>query len=634
MSSSPVDVYRARLRARQATLAQHERADARVAGARLAVVVMGVIAAAVAYRTDAVTPFIGLLAVPVFIVLAVVHERVLRAKARAQRAIAHVVRGIARIDDTWRGKGTTGERFVDDAHPFAADLDLFGRGSVFELLCTARTREGEARLAHYLTRPPDDAAQIRARQGAVRELAPLLDLREEIDALAAHVTEHAARAPSSTSHGLAASFGSDAAVLAVKPVSVAQSQSHVDNSLLAWAARPSTLPAWTLPAAALFVTTSIVAIALDVLDVVPRFVPLIALAAQAAFAGAVRKHTRAVLDGVDRANDELKVLAELLARVEGATFQAALLVSLQERLRAVGEPPSRVVARLTKHIDRLHQQQNQFFLPIAALLLWRTVHAALIARWRSWAGPKLPDWIDVVAEVEALLSLSAYAYEHPDDPEPAIVDGAPQLRCVALGHPLLPHGGVRNDVTLGGDEAPRLYVVSGSNMSGKSTFLRSIGVNAALALAGGRVRAQAMTVSPMAMGATLRVQDSLEKGASRFYAEISRLQVIITLARERNGRVLFLVDELLAGTNSRDREVGGAAILQGLVSHGSIGLATTHDLALASVADALGARARNVHFQDVLEGERVVFDYKLRDGVVQRSNALALMRAVGLDVGP
>jgi DNA mismatch repair ATPase MutS len=188
---------------------------------------------------------------------------------------------------------------------------------------------------------------------------------------------------------------------------------------------------------------------------------------------------------------------------------------------------------------------------------------------------------------------------------------------------------VRNDVALGGER--RLLLVSGSNMSGKSTLLRTVGVNAVLALAGGPVRAERLTVSPLVLGATLRVQDSLMEGKSRFFAEITRVRQLMGLTR---GAVplLFLLDEVFHGTNSHDRQLGAAAVVRHLLDAGAVGLVTTHDLALTRLADELAPQAANVHFADHFEDGQMVFDYRMRPGVVPHSNALALMRAVGLEV--
>jgi DNA mismatch repair ATPase MutS len=231
-----------------------------------------------------------------------------------------------------------------------------------------------------------------------------------------------------------------------------------------------------------------------------------------------------------------------------------------------------------------------------------------------------------------LCSLATFAYERPDAVFPELAAGAdgPLFDGADVRHPLIPRDqAVGNDVRLGSECA--LWIVSGSNMSGKSTLLRAVGLNTALAWAGAPVCCARLRVSPLCIGASIRVNDSLLDNKSRFYAEISRLRDIVDLAR--GGRpTLFLLDELLSGTNSHDRRIGGAAVIQGLVERGAIGLVTTHDLALAEITATLGERARNVHFEDHIENGQIDFDYHLRPGVVERSNALELMRAVGLDV--
>jgi DNA mismatch repair ATPase MutS len=235
-----------------------------------------------------------------------------------------------------------------------------------------------------------------------------------------------------------------------------------------------------------------------------------------------------------------------------------------------------------------------------------------------------------VAELEALLALASYAFEHPHDPFPEVVDSGPLLDGEGLAHPLIaPARAVPNDVRL--DQTLRLLIVSGSNMSGKSTLLRTLGVNVVLGLAGAPVRARRLRLSRLALGTSLHVHDSLQAGQSRFYAEITRLRLLVDLSRTEPP-LLFLLDELLHGTNSSDRRAGAEAVLRGLVARGALGLVTTHDLALGAVADDLAPLGANVHFEDRLEAGRMSFDYRLRPGVVRRSNALELMRAVGLEV--
>jgi len=235
-----------------------------------------------------------------------------------------------------------------------------------------------------------------------------------------------------------------------------------------------------------------------------------------------------------------------------------------------------------------------------------------------------------VKPYEALAALSAYAYEHPTAVFPEFVEEGPYFEAEAFAHPLLPEAqAVRNDLRL--DRSLRLVLISGPNMAGKSTFVRAVGINAVLAQCGGTVQAHRLRMSRLALGASICVLDSLQGGVSRFYAEIQRLKLISDMTK-KPVPVMFLLDELLSGTNSHDRLTGTQFLVRALVAHGAVGLITTHDLALAKIADDTALNAVNVHFQDEMVDGKMVFDYKLRPGIVQKSNAIPLMRAVGLDV--
>jgi DNA mismatch repair ATPase MutS len=273
---------------------------------------------------------------------------------------------------------------------------------------------------------------------------------------------------------------------------------------------------------------------------------------------------------------------------------------------------------------------NQFFLPIAAVLLWREQLALRVEGWRREHGRHVGKWLASVAELEVLCAIAGYAFDHPSDPFPELVGEGAAFEAEGIAHPLMndPQA-VRNDLALG--YSTSLLIVSGSNMSGKSTLLRTIGLNAVLALAGAPVRARSLRLSPLSIAASIRVVDSLADGRSRFLAEITRLRQMMDLARG-DRRLLFLIDELLSGTNSHDRRIGAEAILRGLVQRGAIGLATTHDLALTAISETLSPLAKNVHFADILSDGVLVFDYRLHEGVTRRSNALELMRSVGLEV--
>jgi hypothetical protein len=586
--------YRERLAARVLELQRCERMHARLAWIRLALFFAGV--AIVAVLGSSGSPW---LAVPIlaFVPLLFVHARVLNALDRARRAAAFYERGLARITHTWQGSGERGERYRAAAHPYAEDLDLFGPGGLFELLVTTRTRSGEDILANWLLSPAPPAV-VRDRQGAVVELAGKLDLREDLAVLGPEV-ETAIRT----------------------------------EDLRAWAAAPPRLegrwPRVVLPIVAA-VSTSLIARWVWTGAPPDWLVP--ALIVQGLFALRFRDAAHHVAHGIEQREQELRALAMLMDRIEREPVETPLLQRLRDRLRATGRSPAAEVKRLARLVDILSSGHNQIFAPIAALLLLGTQLAFAVEAWRRRCGPAVATWLDAVAEYEALSSLATYSAEHPSHPFPEFIEGEPVFAADALGHPLLPADAVPNDVQLGG-LAPHLLLVSGSNMSGKSTLLRTVGVNAVLAQAGGPVRATRLQMTPLRIGATLRIQDSLQAGQSRFFAEITRISEIVSLAGTTSATgVLFLLDELLAGTNSHDRLDGARGILQGLLERRAIGLATTHDLALTAMVEGFGGRAVNMHFEDRFEQGTLTFDYRLKPGVVRTSNALALMRAVGLDV--
>jgi hypothetical protein len=593
--TTPHIEYVARLEARRATAAEQARLHGHIANARLIVFAAAGVLAFLAFWVKFLSPWWLTGPAILFIVLVVLHARVSGKRALAERAAAYYEKGLARLEDHWAGTGDAGARYLDPNHPCAEDLDLFGSGSIFERLCTARMRVGADTLAGWL-RIPAVAAEIPDRQAAVDDLRPRLDLREDLAMLGAEV-------PAGVNLEALADWGK------APPVLVQQWPRWVASWLSALAF--ASLLGW---------------LAFDT-----GFLPVLAaLALEGAFALWLRVRVQRVIAPVERMAQNLAVFSGVLARIEGVRFTAKRLQELDRALDIEGTPPSRRIARLSRLIDLLNSKRNQLFAPFALMLFWDTHLAYAIEEWRKGSGGAIGSWLGAVGEFEALCSLAAYAYENPADPFPEIVSPGPCFDGDGLGHPLIPVPRcVRNEVHL--TESLRLLVVSGSNMSGKSTLLRTVGVNAVLALAGAPVRAWRLRVSPLVVGATLRIQDSLQAGRSRFFAEITRVRQLVDLAR---GPIplLFLLDEIFGGTNSHDRRLGAEAVVRRLVNLGAIGLVTTHDLALTHIVELLAPRAANVHFEDHFENGAITFDYRMRPGVVQKSNALALMRAVGLEV--
>ncbi|HEY7641089.1 MAG TPA: hypothetical protein VH814_15285 [Steroidobacteraceae bacterium] len=588
---TPSAEYKRRLQDREARVAELDRTSARISNIRVGLAVAFVAAAWWSARS-ASFDYWWVVPLVLFIFAVMYHSRVRRAHGRAERAAAHYRSGIARIEDRWSGRGNPGTRFDDPHHVYAADLDLFGPGNLFELLSIARTRMGENALAAWLLSPAE-VATIQERQQSSAELRDRLDLREDLAVLG------------------------ETAGVGVQPA-----------ELVRWAESPNRLTAgWILPVALLLPLLLIVAAVIG--KSYGLVAPLVVvLALEYAVMRSLREHLAEVFRSTEQAFDGLRLLAALTERLEREPVESALAKRLVAQLSSEGMRASRAIGRLGTVVQFVESRRN-FIIAILDLPLLYSVHAALAAeRWRRHHGQAVRVWLQTIGDIEALISLSGYSYEHPDDPFPEIVPDEASFEAVSIGHPLLPGATcVRNDVSIADDT--RVLLISGSNMSGKSTLLRTVGINTVLAMAGAPVRAQRLRLSPLQVGANIRINDSLHEGSSRFYAEITRLRQLNELAT-RTPSLLFLLDEVLQGTNSKDRFIGAQGVIRALLHRGAIGLVSTHDLALTEIE--VGAGVRNLHFQDELVEGRMKFDFKLHAGIVTKSNGLELMRSIGLDV--
>lgn len=526
------------------------------------------------------------------LLIALLEHRVERHKAE----VAYYQAGLSRLRGERSAGAPEGSRFIEASHAYALDLDVFGPASLFSSLCAARTGAGQATLARWL-RGAAASDEIAQRQHAVAELTHLLTLRRDLWLAGAAV-----------------------------------GQEVREETLAGWLLAPALpVPRWQRLAMGLLGLCGLGAL-YGLVE--PRLLGLAAaiVLVQRLVAFRYRPLVQQVAKGLFERSAELRVVARAAAVLEGQRLESPRLRALIAGISSAGQPASRHVRRLARLVDWFESRRNQLFAVIAWALLLPEQLAFAIEAWRARHGAVAARWLEVIGEMEALASLATFAFEHPAYPFPQLLPASdpPSLSATALGHPLIPAATrVTNDLALGPE--CRLLVVTGSNMSGKSTLLRSLGVNVVLAQAGAPVCATRLALTPLHVGASLRAQDSLEQGVSRFFAEIKRLHTILAMAKA-TPPVLFLLDEMLNGTNSHDRREGGEAVVRSLLERGAIGLVTTHDLALSALAEAPGIAGANIHFQDTLEGERLSFDYKIRPGVVTRRNALDLMRMVGIAV--
>ncbi|HEY7826531.1 MAG TPA: hypothetical protein VIC00_06870 [Candidatus Acidoferrales bacterium] len=593
----PRGEYQNRLKARLEGLARKEREHIRAGNAKLGVVVAGLAMAWVTLKDRFFAAW--WLAVPFlfFLALAIFHEQVIRKRTRSERAAAFYQRGIERMEDRWAGKGASGERFREAKHVYSDDLDIFGRGSLFELLSMARTPMGESRLAGWLTSAPK-ISEILERQRSAAELRERMDLREQLAVAGEELSPR------------------------LHP-----------EMLVSWAESPRAIGQSYLRYVAAVLAVCFLATLIFYLATAIYWPLLVVIAFEAIVYSALQKKAAAAITGMSSNSDGLSLLAEILQELENEEFTSPQLQKIARNFRGTHGPASHAIQKLARIVNWIDARES-LGAHLAEFPLLYTVQLGYAAEaWRQRWGSATRQWIDAVAELEALLSLAAYSYEHPGDPFPEFElaeDSAASFDGEDLGHPLIPAAQcVRNSVRLGKENS--LLLISGSNMSGKSTLLRTVGVNAVLAMAGAPIRGKSLRLTPLSLGTSLRTTDSLQEGRSSFYTEILRIREVFDLS-EAPRPLLFLFDELLEGTNSKDRRIGSQGILEALLGRRAIGMVTTHDLALTEITRSLGSLVRNMHFQDFVEDGKMRFDYILRDGVVTKSNALELMRLIGLKV--
>jgi hypothetical protein len=594
----PQAEYSHRLAARQKTVAAKDALHEQIGNAKLAVVVVAIVLLWLALKDEMISTYWLAIPIVIYLGLSLAHEFALRALAHARSAVAFYQRGVARVEDRWSGTGASGERFRNPKHVYADDLDIFGPGCLFELLSTALLPMGEERLAQWLTAASPVPA-VHERHKVIIELRDKLDLREEL-----------------------ALLGEDLKV-------------RLDpRSLENWAETPAQLPAgpWRIVAALLAISAAATTI---YLLATLRLWPLaIVLALEVLMLLWLRHRAEKVASTLACNAEGLGLFADILRRLEHEPFASPRLQGFATQLKSGSQSASQSVRQLANIVYWIDAREDLLGRLLELPVLY-TVQCAFAAEaWRKHYGAQLRAWADVAAEMEALLSLASYSYEHPDDPFPEFAPALPSEPAIflgeELGHPLIASAEcVRNNVQL--DVQTRVLLVSGSNMSGKSTYLRTAGINAVLALAGAPIRGKSLRMTPNLLGTSIRRVDSLQEHRSSFYTEILRIRDVFNLT-ENSQRVLFLFDELLEGTNSNDRRIGSEGLLRALLERGALGIVTTHDLALTDIAQVLPGATRNVHFQDYVEEGKMRFDHKLRDGVVAKSNALELMRLIGLKV--
>ena len=570
--------------------------------ALLAVLAAALVAIFFALHNDASSwPILGAFLVAAFLTNRYLRSR--RLRDRLYRLLHHYELALGRVTGAQIQSQYAGEEFRTVGHLYDQDLAILGRDSLFGMLATVRTGVGRQALATTLLRLPagaDAPTEILARRQSIQELVPRNDLRESIALLG-----------------------------------VSRFQEVAANFFDGWLNdEPPAFHRAIRPA--LYVTSSL-AVLLILLGL-SGFLPwetvrpnlLAALAIQSLVALTLRRPVVAILESASRLGHQTEMFRDGLALLQSENFASPRLQSLQQASR---EPANAIptLAAIQRQFVVVEQRTKEWYL-LPSLLLCAGTHAALsIAAWKRRHARSVKLWLAAWAEFETLNALATYAYEHPDNTYPEILpNGTAVFEATALTHPLLGASAVPNDIAL--NQTTSLYLISGSNMAGKSTLLRAIGLNAVLAATGGPIRATAARISPLTIGASISLTDSLAEGKSKFLAEVERLSAILRVAEDPVApRTLFLIDEIFSGTNSLDRRTAAQAVSDALIKHQAIGALSTHDLTLTEMASDATLRAINVHMASPDPADPLAFDYRLKPGINPTSNALAILRMMGIE---
>lgn len=588
---TPLDYYRSAIEKSHRETARLSRKAFAIAMLRLGVFSATAIAVYATWGNSIATAIL-LAGIACFLFLAQRSNRIAHRKAaekaKADWAQSNIDRLHLELD-----KLPDGKEYIDTGHDFSYDIDLFGRHSLFSLLATTTTPQGNDVLARWLTKPATIVGQVEERQTAVRELSRKNEFRIEMAAAGMQANEN---------H------------------TTGKTDAIPDFSLNAF--QKATL--WIAPL--LYIALFILA----TLDIISGTTIFYVFLCMLAIASAQAKRVSKLHSWATGTAAIIARQSGLFRTIEEETFDSPLLIKLQNKIDGSAGKASLHASRLSRLIGNLDQRYNAFgYVLLNGFLFWDWRQLHHIDRWMKANGAKMAEWTETIAEIDAYCALATFAFNFPEYTYP-ILDpcGKTVMEARQAGHPLLKKEKcVPNDVK--SLSSGSFFVITGANMAGKSTYLRTVAVNYLLAQIGAPVFASHMTFSAAPLCTGLRVADSLADGASYFFAELSRLQHIVRRA-EKGERMFVILDEILRGTNSADKQKGSLGLVSKLVALNTAGIIATHDLALGKLADVFPGKVENFRFEADIEGDNLSFSYRIQQGIAQNANASFLMRAMGI----
>jgi DNA mismatch repair ATPase MutS len=566
---------------------------------RLALFFGGCALAVFLYITQSTFLGLGVLLVTMisFTALVLWHQR-LRIKQNYIQALSESYgQALKRLTGEWKSFTDTGEDFIDPAHPYSEDLDLFGPSSLFQWINTAKTYRGRDKLKEWLTVPPVKVGIIEKKQEAIKELAKNIAWRHRF------MTEAAtSKRP----------FNS--------PARIIEWAKTYDSTYLR--------PGIVILARALPIITLAFLLFYFLTPSVSFWYPLAGFLIQTIILFTGKQRGKA-LEAVYNYKESIRIYENMLKRFENRTFKSDYLRELQKGLSdRDGTAAFEQIRKLSSLAELISNRDNSMFLVLNILTLWDIQCMIALESWKEKSGRFLEQWIDTVAELEGLASLSVIYFDHREWVLPNITSEYSGIIAANIGHPLLADS-TCNDLSI--DKHSAILLITGSNMSGKSTLLRTVGINLILAYAGAPVCAQSFSCSILRIYTCMRVIDNLGENISSFYAELLRIKQIV-IASKTEEKIFFLLDEIFKGTNSQDRHEGAKILIRQLSKAGAMGMVSTHDLELGDLERESELRIKNYHFREFYENNKIYFDYKLRPGVSTTRNAMYLIKMAGIDV--
>ncbi|MDR5658378.1 DNA mismatch repair protein [Serpentinicella sp. ANB-PHB4] len=536
----------------------------------------------------------------IFIYLVVVYRKIKKLLVYGEQILNINRNAFKRLEGTWLDFTDTGEAFKNENHAFSHDLDLFGRGSLFQWINTARTYLGRKKLKTFLTSPCYDHNTLKDRQEALNELGKMRWWRQKYEAEAIQIVE----------------------------------QTSNDNDLLKWLKNNNHNDLYTrsdiIYVFKLLPGLTIISFLLSYgFNHIPRLIPVLLIFIQISLLLIGVKKRNEALKTVYTSQRSIRTYGKMLKHFEKTSFNSKYIKNLKDKIMDnQGLTAYDQLKALEKIADKISNRSNFVFIPINIIFLWDYQCMIALEKWKLSSGHLVEEWLSTLGELEALSSLAIISYDYPNWAVPEFTLEKSVFIAQDIGHPLLTNKQVYNDLTI--KEPQTILLITGSNMSGKSTLLRTAGINLVLAYAGAPVCAKKFKCSFMRIFTCMRVSDNLEKSISSFYAELLRIKEIIQ-ATKHDQQVFFLLDEIFKGTNSHDRHIGAKKLITKLYKENAMGFVSTHDLELGELEEETNGSVVNYNFQEHYKNNKIYFDYKLRKGISTTRNALYLMKMIGIE---